>query len=551
LKARSGQPDEQPEETPFAFEKLNAAPWWIVSATLHVLIIALASLVSMSFTPPANDDAVVMVTELAPRTELKDVQKDKPKAELQDVLAKVETPPTDVNSREASDIVVPPDILARAELGDHFETDNSRPDSHSAYGNEDSRSFHSIQGNADAPGGGGMGGVGMDDLIGVGGAASAGSGGGFGGGNGTGVGVQSGGGKGSFGNRNGGGRKLMVKRNGGSKATESAVDSALRWLAYHQEPDGHWDCVKYGGGADWNNVNGGHHYDTAMTGLALLAFLGAGHTEKVGEWKDNVQRAVAWLKSAQDDQDGVKKGILAGHGYEQAILTMALSEAAGMANIPDTVAAAQKAVDYCVDLHQENGSAWRYIKHEAPDISVTGWFVMALKSAKVAGLKVNPKAFEGAMNFLDKVETRQAQAQGSDSGYGPVLTYRYRPNEETQPAQTTAIGVLCRQFMGFKKDDLQSSVEWFVNKGGTGKPNGLYFCYYGTLSTFQEGGDVWKRWNEAMKPALLDSQDKNGDNEGSWGSNGDPFFPWWGRVGSTALATLSLEVYYRYQRLTR
>src|ERR1051326_8915763 len=99
-----------------------------------------------------------------------------------------------------------------------------------------------------------MGGLGMEDMIGVGGAASKGTGGGFGGGDGTGIGVQSGAGRGSFGQRGGGGRKLMVKRHGGSKATENAVDKALEWLAYHQEPDGHWDTKKYGAGA---NGNGG------------------------------------------------------------------------------------------------------------------------------------------------------------------------------------------------------------------------------------------------------------------------------------------------------
>jgi len=213
---------------------------------------------------------VIMVTELQNRKSLKDEQPEQPKKELADRLMK-ETPATDPNSKDASDIVVPPDILAKAELGDHFETINpDLPDTHSAFGNPDAKMFHSVEGNADAAGGGGMGGMGEDDLIGVGGAASKGTGGGWGGGDGTGIGVQSGAGKGSFGQRGGGGRRLMVKRHGGSKATETAVDAALRWLAYHQEADGHWDSMKFGAAKKC---------DTAMTGLAELAFLGAGHSE--------------------------------------------------------------------------------------------------------------------------------------------------------------------------------------------------------------------------------------------------------------------------------
>ena len=142
---------------------------------------------------------------------------------------------------------MPPDILAKAELGDHFETINpDRPDTHSAFGNPDAHMFHSVKGSDDAAGGGGAGGTSLEDLIGAGGASSPGSGGGWGGGVGTGVGNDKGSGRGSFGNRNGGGRRLMVKRHGGSKATENGVDAALQWLAYHQEPDGHWDAKKYG-----------------------------------------------------------------------------------------------------------------------------------------------------------------------------------------------------------------------------------------------------------------------------------------------------------------
>src|SRR6185503_7519066 len=139
----------------------------------------------------------------------------------------------------------PPDILAKAEIGDHFETINpDRPDTQSAFGNPEARMFHSVEGNDEPEGGGGNGGMALlDDMIGVGGAASPGTGGGWGGGNGTGTGIGNGSGHGSFGARNGGGRKLMVMKGGGNKATESAVDKALEWLAKHQEADGSW-CIR-------------------------------------------------------------------------------------------------------------------------------------------------------------------------------------------------------------------------------------------------------------------------------------------------------------------
>ena len=530
--------------SPSMGERLGGAPWWAVSLMLHVLVIALASLVSMAIELPKASDEVIMVTELQSRTSLTEEQ-EKKKPELQDALSsKHDTPPTDPTSKEFSDVVVPPDILAKAELGDHFETINpDMPDSHSALGNPEARMFHSVTGNEEPAGGGGMGGIGMDDVVGVGGAATKGTGGGFGGGDGTGVGVGQGAGKDSFGMRGKGGRRLMVKKHGGSVATENAVDKALEWLAYHQEVDGHWDSKKFG--AD------GEH-DTFCTGVAMLAFLGAGHSERVGQWKENVQRAVGWMKAEQKPTGEIHTRF----GYEAATATMALAEAAGMSNIKETREAAQKAVNYCVEIHQcGEGSekmGWRYGPKEAGDLSVTGWFIMALKSSKVAGLHVDPAAFEGAIKFLDFVQQKiDNPPAGVETGYGPVVAYGY-----TGPGnggRLCAIGNLARQFLGWKKEDLQGSVEYFVKAHGLPKPDAagldLYYTYYGTLCTFQQGGDTWKNWNEAMKAALLPRQCKGGDDAGSWNPDTAAFSKNWGRVGETAISCLCLEVYYRYLRL--
>jgi len=549
-------PQQAEGEGLFLYSVTSQTPWWIVSVLLHGLVIVLASLmtIAVDLSDVKDHAPVVQVTELALRPEVK---VDEPKKEVSQLQAlsdvKHDTPPTDPSSKDPSDIVVPPEIMEKAELGDHFETINlDKPDTQSAFGNPDAHMFHSVKGSDDAAGGGGVGGVGLEDMIGVGGQASPGTGGGWGGGHGTGTGVDSGSGHGSFGKRDGCERKLMIKRHGGSKATENAVDSALRWLAYHQETDGRWDAKKYGSS---------EKTDTAVTGLSLLAFLGAGHTEKVGEYKGHVSKAVAWLKSKQAADgcvwDTTDAGGHRGIGYPGAIATLALAEAAGMANIPDTKAAAQKAIDYCTEIHQSGeGSekgAWRYKPKDAGDTSVTGWFIMALKSAKVAGLKVNPGAFDGAIKYLDSVEHKDAAGGGS---YGPASTYWYTVKDEHAGTshRLTAIGNLSRQFLGWKKEDLQASVEGFVNKGGVptygaaGEKVDLYYWYYGTLCVFQQGGDVWKKWNDSMKTALTANQCKQGDDAGSWNPTGD-YSTEWGRVGQTALSALCLEVYYRYMQL--
>src|SRR5947209_20305515 len=72
--------EEEGEETqgdqPFLYSVTGQTPWWIVSVLLHVLVILLASLVSMAIELPKGEDQVVMVTELAQRSEERRVGKE-------------------------------------------------------------------------------------------------------------------------------------------------------------------------------------------------------------------------------------------------------------------------------------------------------------------------------------------------------------------------------------------------------------------------------------------------------------------------------------------
>jgi len=473
--------------------QVGAAPWWVISGAFHGLLILLLALISMAVLRTNSQD-VVITTNL---------EKSKPPEYDEQKPRDVFKNPVPIDS-ELPPVEHPVVTHEEVEVADHNETADNMDDN-KARGDENAIS--------DVP----LGGTGTSAAIGVGG-----------------------GGGGAFGQRGVGGRRRLAMKGGGGKATESAVDAALRWLARHQEQDGHWDCVKYGG----------KKADVAITGMALLAFLGAGHTEKVGQYKDNVKRAVAWLKSIQND-DGKYyiQGETHGIGYHHAIAGLAMAEAAGMGRVPDTVKSAQKGIDYSVDKHQGGeGSekyAWRYAPKEKPDLSVSGWFIMQLKSAKVAGLKVDPASFDGAIKFLDAVE-KKGDANDPYGGH----RYGYM-DPSTVSHRRTAMGNLARQFLGWKREDLQGGVEWFVQQGGVPEWDGnggrvdLYYWYYGTLCVFQQGGDLWKRWNEAMKKALCDNQRKGGDEDGSWDPVG-AYSDYWGRAGQTALGCLCLEVYYRY-----
>ena len=235
-------------------------------------------------------------------------------------------------------------------------------------------------------------------------------------------------------------------------------------------------------------------------------------------------------------------------GYNHAIAGLALAEAYGMGKSPEIGQVAQKAVDYSIKQHQHPYSGWRYSAKEAPDTSVTGWFVMQLKSAKIAGLQVDGVGFQGASAWLDKATNKEGRA-----GY---------TSPSANDAAMTAVGMVCRQFMGTPNADpllvggakqLAAATPAWEDKRPIGRERGFYYWYYGTLAMFQMGGDGWNKWNEALKPTLINNQCKGPmplsggmeDKDGSW----DPkswIDPYGGRVMTTAMGALTLEVYYRY-----
>ncbi|HYF51545.1 MAG TPA: zf-HC2 domain-containing protein [Planctomycetota bacterium] len=528
---------------------IGGAPWWGVSIVLHVLVVALAGLISMAISLPQNDDVMVTVTELSSRPPVQATAE--PPAEKRDILhSKVDIPPTDPTSKELNNVVIPPDLLARAELGDHFETINpDRPDMHSAFGNEEARMFHSAQGSDEPEGGGGNEGATLDDMIGVGGASSPGSGGGWGGGHGAGIGVGTGSGRGSFGNRQGGGRKLMVKRFGGNKATEDAVDAALYWLARHQEADGHWDIKKHEGG---DCVSGGTAYDEGVSALAVLAFLGAGHTTKIGKWKSTVTRGIEWLMSKQRADGAFAETRPCGYDqYDSMLSTLALAECYAMTKDPKIGAAAQKGVDYLVAQQKPDGG-WNHGIYASA--STLGWAVMTLKSAKVAGLKFDNSVFERAIKRLEDVSERDEGGYFGLVGYSRKGEYAY-----SKGLTCTAVGMVALQFMGQghateKMADIliKNLPAWKPENGIALEPQNFYHWYYATLGMFQIGGEHWKKWNKALITTILPQQRKGDaggkDVDGSW----DPVTGWdttGGRVYSTAMGALCLEVYYRYALL--
>ena len=337
-----------------------------------------------------------------------------------------------------------------------------------------------------------------------------------------------------------------MKKHNGPKDCINRVASALEWLAKHQEPDGHWDSVKY-------QAQDGARCDTAATGMAVLAFLGAGNTDRRGQYKDNVKRAIEWIIKQQKEDGCIYPGANGketsyGPGYFHAICGLALTEDYGMSKSAFVKDAAQKAVNYSVNVHQDGAGSekkgWRYEKKSAGDISVSGWFTMQLKSARISGLVVPQEAFAGAIAFIDSVEVK-GQPGDPYSGH----RYKYQPASAAPSPMQTMIGCTARMFLGWPREELLPAITWAVEKhglpswGANGESVDWYYMYYGTMATFQMGGDLWDKWNKAMCPMLLDHQRLDGDEKGSWDPTGS--YANLGRVWSTANGALCMEIYWR------
>ena len=370
-----------------------------------------------------------------------------------------------------------------------------------------------------------------------------------------------GGASGAFGNRNGGGRKMSVGRFGGSKASESAVEAALRWFARHQSPNGQWDvdgypanCPLAGAKCEPGTEFTGNDGDVACTGYALLCFLGAGYDHKTpNKWRAVVKGGIDWLVEREQD------GVLDDRNYAQGVATMALAEAYGMTNDPGLREPAQRAVDVLLKRQHQGGDGygmgWDYGKSkERQDSSVTGWCVMALKSAKAGGLNTG-NGLEGAKNWLEGAWKRTNPNWKELSPYDrSKFCYAWWiERDEIKNDDRVCIGALCAVFLGYRQGDVL--LETLANEimatdypRTTSYPTNTYWMYYNTLAIFQVGGERWKQWNDTVRDMLVQAQ-KNTDDcyDGSWDWVDTRFHGRaTGRLLSTAYCCLSLEVYYRY-----
>jgi hypothetical protein len=340
-----------------------------------------------------------------------------------------------------------------------------------------------------------------------------------------------------------GSRNVLLGKYGGTTETEAAVEAGLAWLANQQRSDGIWSLSGPYSDGSRNGEN-----TVAATAMALLAFQGHGDTHRDGRYSKNVARGWTALLKMQR-KDGQFSGTMSSRNellYAHAQATIALCELYGMTQDSLYRGPAARAIEYAVSVQDKKLGGWRYIPGEDSDTSVTGWFVMALQSARMAGLKVPKETLDRVTSYLDV-----AQLDGGR---------RYGYWQALQPTNAVcAEGLLCRQYLGWRQDD-ERLVEGVsaLNKTpivyvDTQDPDyrfrgeqDAYYWYYATQATHHMEGKIWDEWNKVMRVEVPSHQVKKGPEAGSWNPQTDKWGSAGGRLYVTCLSIYMLEVYYRH-----
>jgi hypothetical protein len=366
-------------------------------------------------------------------------------------------------------------------------------------------------------------------------------------------------------------REELVAQLGGTPASEAAVALGLEWLARHQSDAGHWgpDCL---GKAPQSRCEKprvcdgppGGAYEAALTGLALLALQAGGHYDFNGHaYSSHVAKGLHCLVEQQGldgelvgsqnilaDKPGMPNRFERCFMYEHAIATFALAEACAVARAsgrhPDStlLEAAIKAEKF-IEAQQHADGGWRYTTNlnEPSDSSVSGWAMLALKSCREAGISVSDPTVTQMVQFFQ----RQAD---------PLTGRTHYQTPTFSTDALTGVGMLVDQFVLHRRSSPLNSLaapyladmaerQWGQ---GSSQQHDYYLWYNCTLAMYQAGGEPWERWNEVVRELVVSLQvHGDGCDRGSWLPD-DQWGVFGGRVYSTALATLTLEVYYRFAK---
>ena len=303
---------------------------------------------------------------------------------------------------------------------------------------------------------------------------------------------------------------------------DDAVRRGLANLAASQNEDG-----SFGGGRYARNV--------AITALAGLAFMADGNLPGRGEYAAVVERSLAYILANATENGLIAADAANGPMYGHGFATLFLGEVYGMTAGGGDTAQADRVYEALsracrlIERTQNDQGGWRYnpVPYDA-DVSVTICQIMALRSARNAGLEIDKKVIDRAVEYV-------RQCQNPDGGF------KYQLESGTSAWPRSAAGVASLYYAGIYEDNaIDKGLAYLLETARPGKEANaahyFYGHYYATQTMYLAGGSYWADWWPAIREQLIASQ----LDDGSWvdTSIGDAY--------GTAMGLIILQMPKRY-----
>jgi hypothetical protein len=305
-------------------------------------------------------------------------------------------------------------------------------------------------------------------------------------------------------------------------ATTEAIDRGFEFLVDTQTEDGSW---RGSGGVSARRV------PEASTALALLAFMVKGYFPGYGKYGDSLDRGKKYLLDASKASPD---GYIGSSMYEHGLATLAFSEMWGMTKNRDDDEVIQAALEAAVKVilrSQAPRGSWFYVpKPEGGDTSITIMQLVALASARQAGILVPDETIDRGVAYLKT-------CQSLDTGGFAYTPKNAKGTTYSCSAGSTYVLHLCGQR---DTDLLKAGVDYmksWPDELFTANVNYFYYIhYYGLQAIVQDSDEAYAEWYPRIRDAMLKRQQKDGSWHG--GAGGIP--------QSTAMAILTLGTPHRF-----
>lgn len=336
------------------------------------------------------------------------------------------------------------------------------------------------------------------------------------------------------------------------KQIDDSVRRGLEWLISQQKEDGAFKTIELG--------------QPGVTAFCLMAFLAQGESPASGKYQQELAAAVNFI-AVQQKRNGliatavpnttqiprnVENAVGSSSVYNHAISALALCEVYGQCKPEQTkrlTSVIEKAIAATLEMQQwgpkqkEDVGGWRYLnprkRNEHSDLSIAGWHLMFLRSARNAGFEVPKESIDAAVKYVENCFNKKRQVHAyigrrpgactrAMAGAG-VLALAHAGKFGSKQSLASGDWILKHDFKNYNDDTP-------IYGAFLSEEQYHYACLLCTQAMFQLGGYYW----EQFFPPLVETLIANQQPDGAWPpEKAEARF---GNCYTTSLCVLSLSV---------